>query len=246
MRKAYGSALALLFAIAAPALAQQEQSETKPPRVLSVAGTGTVQRQPDRAVLMLAVESRAGSAQDAARANATKMDAIFSSLKRAGIVPPHVATVSYALQPEYRQPDPRVEPAGTPKIAGYMALNTVRVEVDSLKQVGSIIDATIAAGANRIDNLSFELRDPQAARLEALRLAVQNARAQADVLASATGQKLGPPQSINTSGGYIPPRPMYRVADAAMIAGEAAPTPVEAGALSITVNVNITYLLEDR
>jgi uncharacterized protein YggE len=245
MSKAIGSALALLFLIATPVLGQQPEA-IRPPRVLSVSGTATVQKQPDRAVLVLAVESRAGSAQEAARSNANKMDAIYAALRRAGIVAPQVATVSYALQPEYRAPDPRIEPVNSPaKIVGYTAMNTVRVQVDSLARVGNIIDATIAAGANRIENLSFELRDPQAARLDALRKAVERARAEADVLASAAGQKLGAPQSINTVGGYVP-QPMYRMNADLGVAAAQAPTPVEPGMLNITVNVNITYLLEDR
>ncbi|HEY5957683.1 MAG TPA: SIMPL domain-containing protein, partial [Polyangiaceae bacterium] len=76
MTKRYGSALALLLLIAAPALGQEQPAPSKLPRLLSVSGTGTVQRQPDRAVLTVAVESRAATAQEAAQANARKMDAV--------------------------------------------------------------------------------------------------------------------------------------------------------------------------
>lgn len=234
--------LAILFA--ATSLSAQ-QAPQPPQRVLNVSGQGMVTRQPDRAVIMLAVESHATTAQDAAQTNARKMDAVHAALRKLGIVAPHVQTVSYGLQPDYQQPDPRSPNPNTPRIVGYGAQNTVRVEVDSLTLVGPIIDATIAAGANRVDNLSWELRDPESARLEALRMAVEHAHAEADVVASAAGQKLGLPQSISTSGAYPPPpMPMYRVSMAA--AEAAAPTPIEAGNLTITANVSISYLLEDR
>lgn len=234
----------VMLLTAMPAYAQQPDVH-KQPRVLAVSGTGSVQRQPDRAVIMVAVESRASTAQLAAQANANKMDAVYAALRRAGIVPPKVQTVSYGLQPEYGQPDPRSPNQNIPRVVGYVAHNMVRVQVDSIARVGAVIDATVASGANRIDNLSFELRDSQAARLDALRTAVERARAEADVLAIAAGQKLGPPLSISTSSSWQP-QPMYRREMSMAAQDAAAPTPIEAGALSVTATVNITYLLEDR
>ena len=227
---------------ATPALSQQTPAPQ--PRVLNVSGTGTVQRSPDRAVITVSVESRAATAQEAAQENARKMDAVYGALRRVGIVPPRVQTMSYALQPEYREPDPRSATPDRPRVVGYVAMNMLRVQVDSITRVGAVIDATVAAGANRIDNLSFELRDPQAARLEALRLAVERAKAEAEVVAAAAGQKLGPPQSMSVSSGWVP-QPMYRTAVAEMAAA-APPTAVEPGSLSVTATVNIAYLLEAR
>lgn len=229
-----------LAATAAPLAAQQPAHAE--PRVLSVTGTGVVQRQPDRAVLIIAVESHAATAQAASTANARKMDAVFMTLRRLGIVSPAVQTVSYGLQPEYGNID-RTTP--TPRVVGYAATNMVRVQVDSVPRVGTIIDAVVSAGANRIDNLSFELRDPESARLEALRKAVERARNEAEVVATAAGQKLGRPRSISTSSGWEP-RPMYRPMAAEGQMAAAPPTPVEAGSLSVTATVNITYELEDR
>ncbi|HEV8693939.1 MAG TPA: SIMPL domain-containing protein, partial [Lysobacter sp.] len=175
---------------------------------------------------------------------ARKMDAVYAAVRRLGIVPPSVSTISYELQPEYSQPEPRATGPYIPRVIGYVARNMVRVQVDSIARAGAVIDATVAAGANRIDNLSFELRDPAAARLEALKQAVLQARAMADVIASAAGQRLGVPLHINTS--YDFPRPMvqYRT----MVSAEAAapPTPVEAGRLTVSANVNVTYKIEDR
>jgi uncharacterized protein YggE len=224
---------------------QAQQPEQRPLRVVSVSGTGVVQRQPDRAVVMIAVESRASAAQAAAQTNARKMDAVFAALRKLGVVSPNVQTVSYALQPEYRQPDPRSVDPNSPIVTGYVASNMVRVTLDSLQRVGAVIDATIAAGANRIDGLSFELRDPQAARLEALRIAVEHARTEAQTMADAAGQKLGVPQSMSSSSSYNP-QPMYRMAADVALAVAPPPTPVEPGNLSISANVSITFLLEDK
>lgn len=246
MSKRSLTAGALLLAVAGPIWAQ-DTTVRRDPRVLTVNGTGVVQRQPDRAVILVAVESRATTAQAATAANARKMDAVYAALRRMGIVPPKIATISYELQPQYSQPTERRAEPFVPQIVGYVAMNMVRVESDSVQRAGAIIDAVIPAGANRIANLSFELRDPESARLEALRLAVQKARAEAEVVAAAAGQRLGRPQSISSSSGY---QPMYRrmemAQDMAMSARAAPPTPIEAGSLTVTANVNIVYLLEDN
>jgi len=245
--KRYLMTAALLLAAAGQLGAQQTEVIRRDPRILSVTGTGTVQRQPDRAVVLVAVESRATTAQAAATANATKMDAIYAALRRMNIVPPKVATISYELQPQYNQPDQRNGGEYVPRIIGYVAVNMVRVEVDSVPRTGSVLDAVIGAGANRIANLSFELKDMESARLEALRIAVQRARAEAEVVAEAAGQKLGSPQSISSSSQWQP-QPMYRRDVMAVEVGMAAPppTPVEAGNLTIQASVSINYLLEDR
>jgi uncharacterized protein YggE len=244
MTQRYLMTAALLVMAVAPLSAQQPETRREP-RTLNVTGTGTVQRQPDRAVMLVAVESRAANAQEAAQNNARKMDAVYAALRKLGIVAPKVQTISYELHPEYGRPDPRAENPDAPRVTGYVATNMVRVQVDSIPRVGTVIDATIAAGANRVANLSFELRDPEAARLEALRVAVQKARAEAEAVATAAGQKLGPPQSISSSSGWQP-QPMYRAVAMEGLQAAPAPTPIESGNLSIVANVSITYLLEDR
>lgn len=237
----------LLAGMAAPAVAQQPPPQ-RPDRVINVNATGTIQREPEKAVITVAVESDAATAQAAAQANARKMEAVFAALRRIGIVPPKVRTIAYELHPQYQQPS-RENPNPTLRVIGYRALNMVVVEVDTISRVGAVIDAAITAGANRVANLSFELRDVEAARLEALKLATAKARAEAEVLAAATGQRLGPPISISSSS-YFEPR-QYRMeaamrGDVMAVAPPPPPTPIEAGSLTITATVNIVYRMEDR
>ena len=244
MSKRYLMTAALLLAVAAPLAAQQTEIR-RDPRILSVTGTGTVQRQPDRAVVLVAVESRATTAQAAAAANAKKMEAVYAALRAQGIVPPNVQTISYELQPQYNQPD-RSGGEYIPRIVGYVASNMVKVQVDDVLKAGAVIDAAISGGANRIANLSFELKDSESARLDALRQAVAKARAEAEVVAAAAGQRLGKPQTISSSS-HWQPQPMYRrdVMNAEMAQAAPPPTPVEAGSLTIQATVSINYLLED-
>lgn len=214
-------------------------------RTIVVSANAEVEREPERAQLLLAVESTAATAKAAATANATKMDALVAALRRLGISGPLVRTVSYQLQPQYSRPD-RETPNAAPRIIGYRAVNMVNVTVDTVSKTGTTIDAALAAGANRVAGLSFELRDPDAAHVEALRLAVSKAQSQAQAMAQAAGQRLGDPITIVT-GGFHQPK-MYRQMDMVMeqAAAMAPPpvTPIEGGMLTIPASVTITYRLE--
>lgn len=230
--------LAALAFVGVPVAAQEQPREE--PRTITVNAMAQVERAPDRAVAMLAVESEGETAQAASQQNAQRMEAVIAALRNLGIQGEAVRTTSYQLIPEY-VPAQRGETGR--RIAGYRALNMVEVRVDSLPRLGAIVDAAIGAGANRVANLSFELRDSESARLEAIEQAVQKASREAEVVARAAGQRLGLPQSIQTSSDVPFPRPMYAARAMDMEVAQAS-TPVEPGTLRITANVTIVYRIE--
>src|SRR6185503_16504936 len=91
----------LALAVPVPAVGLGQQPLPPPERTITVNANATVEREPERAVILLAVESPATTAKVAAQANATKMDALIAALRRLGISGPLIRTVSYQLQPEY-------------------------------------------------------------------------------------------------------------------------------------------------
>src|SRR5690606_25505904 len=127
-----------------------------------------------------------------------------------------------------------------PRIVGYRASNVVSVELDDLEAIGGVIDAGIEAGANQLQGIVFRVRDNAAARADALRRAVDDARGQAEVLAQAMGMRLdGVRQAVAGGGSVAPPMPMLRMA-------EAASTPIQPGEVQVSGNVTITYFLAGR
>ena len=239
MKKILAFSTLLLVPVAASA-----QQQEPPPRTITVSASGTVEREPEQGLVLLAVESESPNAKTAAEANATKMSQLVAALRRTGVADRNIRTLSYELRPEYTQQvrDTR-EP---PRIAGYRAINMVQITVDTVTRMGGIIDVAIGSGANRVDNISFRLRDHQAAHVEAVAIAMRNARREAEAVAQAAGERLGPALNIHT-GGYAPPppppMPMYR-RDMAMEQAMA-PTPVEGGTLSVMANVTVVFKLLD-
>ena len=213
--------------------------------VVSALGTGS--RAPEQAVVSLAIETAARTAREAADQNATVMDRIVAALRRLDIAEDRIRTTAYNMYPEYRHYDGRDPEMAQrqPEIIGYRVMNQVSVTVDGASRAGAVIDAALAAGANRVDGLYFQLRENEAdeVRAEALREAMTKARAEAALLAQAAGLQLGPPVEISTSYGYMPPpmpMPMY---DRAMAQGAPAPppTPVQPGTVEVQASVNVVY-----
>jgi uncharacterized protein len=237
MKRMLFMAVALLLPGAAAA---QEQSP--PPRTIAVTAQGMIEREPEQGVVLLAVESEATDARAAATANAERMTQLVAALRRAGVSDRNIRTVSYELRPEYRR---QIEQRNNepPQIAGYRAINMVQVTVDTVTAMGRIIDTAISSGANRVANISFRLRDPHSAHIEAVSIAMRNARREAEAVAEAAGETLGPAQSINTGGYHAPPPPPMPYARGAMEMDMAQQTPVETGTLTVFATVNVVYRL---
>lgn len=233
--------LSMAMMLALPAGVAAQERHDPPPRTITVSAQGMIEREPEEGVVTLAVESEAADARAAADANAQRMTQLVAALRRAGVPERNIRTVSYELRPEYRREiERRDEP---PRIAGYRAINMVQVTVDTVSGMGRIIDTAIGSGANRVANISFRLRDQHAAHIEAAALAMRNARREAEAIAEAAGERLGPALNINTGGYHAPPpppMPMYARAEMDMAAPQ---TPVETGTLTVMATVSVVYQL---
>ena len=220
--------LLILFLFAAQITAQ-ERSEKLPP-FIETSGEASVTARPDRAQIDLGVVTQANTSQAAAEQNARKLEATLSSLRQLLGTGADLKTISYALQPNYRYP----KEGGEPQITGYTATNVVRVTLDDLDRVGTVIDTATQAGANRIQNLKFMLKREDVVQAQALREAATRARSKADALASALGLKILRVLSAVESGpGVIPVR------DVAFARTEAAATPIEPGTIEVRDIVNL-------
>jgi uncharacterized protein len=225
-----------LAACLAPPAASAQTPAPDAPRVVHVSAQASVQRAPDRAVVQLAVETIAPSAGEATSANAATMERVIAALRQLGIPDARIQTTRIELRPRHETRRDGTPPA----IVGYQAVNQVMVRLDDVELVGRVVDTGVRAGANRVTGVSFQLRDPDAAYHDALRLAIGKAREEARVVAEALGETLGPALQVNTGG--MPGPPQMRM-EAMQMDMAAAVTPVQPGELDVHANVSITYRL---
>src|SRR5687767_6544157 len=229
-----------LLVAAAPVAAQQgprPMSAMQGPDIVTAA-TGEARVTPDRAQIHIGVQTRAATAARAGSDNAAKSRAVIDAVKAKGIPAEQIATSEYNLYPEYdHQEQPRPATQG-PRIIGYVANNTVRIEVRRLDQVGPVIDAALAAGANMVNTIQFFASNVDVARRTAMAEAVGRARGDAEALARAAGGSLGALLELNTQAPPI--RPIYGAERVMrMDAGVgAAQTPIEPGQQTLAVWVS--------
>ncbi|HTT96766.1 MAG TPA: SIMPL domain-containing protein [Rhizomicrobium sp.] len=216
----------LLFA-AQPVLAADTA-----PRTLTVSGTGEVKSAPDAAQMSTGVVTQAPTAAAALAANARAMNAVFDTLKRAGIPDKNIQTSNVSVSPQYAG-----KPGQVQHVAGYQVSNTVSVLVIGMDKIGPTLDALIAAGSNQIDGPNFTIADPKPLLAKAREQAVKDAMAKAQAYASAAGVALGPILSISEGGAAMPPRPMGGM----MMSMAKAETPIAAGEESVSADVSITW-----
>lgn len=188
------------------AYSQTAQTPVPPPgaareRTIVVTGSGSVDATPDRAVVGLSVIVQRPTAQEAQQQNAATMAQVVRQIVSAGVPQTNIRTATVSLYPQHR-PDS----GGTGPIIGYQAVNRVLVTVDDISRVGQVIDAGVGAGANGVDGVAWTLRDASSYRTQALRLAVQNAQATANAIASAAGVGGLRLLRIEQAGAVIAPR----------------------------------------
>ncbi|MBW7857004.1 MAG: SIMPL domain-containing protein [Leptonema sp. (in: Bacteria)] len=131
-------------------------------------------------------------------------------------------TTGISLQPVYE-----VSKINSNTLKEYRATNMVSFQVKT-EQAGSIIDGAIDNGASRIDGLSFlpKPEDLQKARLEALKLAVADAKLQATTVLTALNLKEKEVITIHVDESALAPLQLQRsevsfTAKTAVVGGDA-------------------------
>jgi len=206
--------------------------------VLSASGQGEGKVTPDRASVMLNVQTRATTASAAAADNASRTRAVLDAVGKLGLSRDQLSTEGYSVYPEMQYD----KNGGAPRVSGYVVTNTVRAETKRPEQAGTIIDAALGAGANMVNSLSFYASSIDEARRQAVGAAVASARADAEAMARAAGGTLGALLELSTGGPTVPPRPMYEMAVRGKVAmAQTEPTPVNPGQQTVTVYVTAKW-----
>jgi len=195
-------------------------------RTITVSGSGTVSATPTRAGFDFGVSRRAKTAQLALADDSAQMRKLIAALEAAGIPASSLQTSSVSLDPLTSGDDSA--------IVGYSASNTVSATVSDLSKAGAIVDAAVAAGANEVDGPNLSLADQTALYDQALKSAVADARAKAEVLAAASGLQVGGVASVEESSESAPV-PFARAA------ADSGATPIQAGTQKVTATVTVVF-----
>jgi hypothetical protein len=209
-----------------------------------VEGLGSIQADPDIAILSLGIESREPTVTEARQAAAGAMQQLVASLNDEGVSSDDIATSSFNISPQtiYREVRDVNGSYSMPEIIGYIVSNRLTVTIRDLDNVGGVIDraATEAGDLVRINNISFSIEDPSVFGADLRTLAATDARAKAQIYADAMGVELGPLVFLSESGSSAPK--VYAEERAVMaIDASFAPTPIMAGETSLSARVQAVF-----
>ncbi|MFD6319610.1 DUF541 domain-containing protein [Methylorubrum populi] len=227
----------LLLAVASPAAADDESGRIR------VIGRASQEVAPDFASVEIGVESRGATPAAALDAASQAAKGIVATAKEMGVAEADIGTSAVTLQPRIK--NVRL-PDGTmgEREDGYTASNRVRVRLAEMGRLGELMRRTLDSGANRIQGISFGLRDPAAADAAVQVAAVKDAKAQAERIAEATGVKLGSVISIDSPPRAESPGPMpYGLAMKAAAPRGRTAVPVEAGSIETSAEVDAVFAI---
>ncbi|HSB66572.1 MAG TPA: SIMPL domain-containing protein [Anaerolineales bacterium] len=208
------------------------------PRTINVTGNAQVILAPDIAYISIGVHTEAQTAKDAVASSNTQTQAVIDAIKAQGVDAKDVQTTNFSVYQQIKT-GPNGENQGT----YFSTDNTVYVTMRDLTKIGGILDASIAAGANNIYGITFDVLDKEAATQSGRDQAIADAKAQAEQLAKGAGATLGAVQSITYYSNV--PTPIYYDTKAAPAGvGGGGSVPISSGQLTLTVSVNVTYGLK--
>lgn len=217
-----------------PATAADSEVE-KEIGIIKVVGEAEVSEDPEQVTIVLGIETTDKSAQVAAEENAERTDSVLGALKGIGLDEKNLKTSSYRLD-SFKED---ISDSRDEDISKYRAVNRLEVISEDIKETGEIIDTAVNAGANSVQSLDFGLKNPQKAKLEALKLAVAQAEAKAEAVAESVGVSITKIKTIHEESSTYSPYRDSSMREAAEV--DALSTPIEPGEVEIQARVSIEY-----
>jgi len=163
-------------------------------RTIAVSGTAEILTAPDRFEVVIAFDVQTQTLDAARDEGRTRAAALLDVVHAHGIPACDVQTDQLSLQPRYEGN------YQAQHLVGYQATRRLTLTLHDVDKVEDLLFDMLAAGANRVDRVSFHSSALQEKRAEARVLAVTAARVKAEAMAAALGQTLGEPLRVEENG----------------------------------------------
>lgn len=185
-----------IAALCSTAIALTFSAQAEEVRSFVASGHGLVLAKPDVVFVSIGFKSEGKTPDLAIAADAGLVNKVTAVFVKAGIAARDIQTENYTIKsvegPEgcgYRYGD---QPPVPCVIEGFAIENTMTLRIRDLNQYGNILTAAIGAGLSDIRNITLDVFDPEPLRQQAYALALEDARAKAELTARTLGFTLGP------------------------------------------------------
>lgn len=203
----------------------------QPSASMKMNGFGTVNVDPDLAMVNLGIITENISLEAAQKENSTKANAVINQLLSLGVARRDINTLSYNVEPQYDYVE------GKQVFRGYRVSNILSLSIRELNRIGEIIDEATANGANSVNSIVFKLENPSLYYSRALKLAMQDAILKARELGNTLGVRVNEiPYKISeeSSERYLESSQSLKFSSAA--------TPILPGEISISALIEAYFV----
>lgn len=221
---------------------------------ITVTASSETKVVPDKARIRVSVLTEDKAAEACQSKNADSVNAVIEALKGLDVKEESIQTTRSDLTPRYgsrttsndAKDDSKDDVAYDEWVVTGYEMNTMLTVSDlEIDNVGAVVQACVAAGANQTDGIEYYASDYDNVYNEALAKALETARGKAEGIASASGVKLG--KLVNAVEGYQDTSARYATSYNAMeVAEDAAATGMAKtmpGQIDIEANVTVTYAI---
>ena len=239
----YSVILTVILTLLIPFTAVSEETR-KTQRTIATQGTADIKVKPNMAFLLVKVETKAEIAKDARDKNADITKNVRKALlsEKLKLTKKDIETSSFNLSPRMTWNEKKRKN----EMWGYQVTHLLKITVTNLDLVGNILDASINAGANGVNNVLFTLSESEKKNIKAkaLQIASKNAKEKALILTKSLGVSLGEVLSIvegNTS--FTPFREARGFVMKSEMMAESAATEITPGEVNVTASVSLVFEL---
>jgi uncharacterized protein len=235
-----GLALFVAFAISVLPARAEGLKDTVPS--ITVVGHAKMEIAPDIAIISVAVVTERPRASEAATENSRASQALIDDIKKQGIDPQDIQTISVTLEPVYNEDR---DPSGRllkRTLRGYQARNGITIRVHAIDKAGDLVRQLIDSGANEFEGISFDSDQKEAAYSKLRGAAVEDALNKAKAYVAPIGLHLARVVEIAPSSTNYGNAGRYALDDIG--SGANAPSanvPIEPGMLTLEVQVEVAW-----
>src|SRR5215467_6585653 len=224
--------LGMIFGVTRPSVAQQ-MFKADTTRTISVTGRGSVTAVPDMASADVGVSVVDPDARKGKVAVDSSVARILSLARGLGVPDADLKTAAVNIWPRFDGNNP-THPRE------YEVTQSVTVVIRDLSKLDAFLDGAVQAGANRDFNVTLSSSREAEWRQQAMKLAIDAAKEQAEAAARQLNLRIGGVRTItvNPTPGFVP---------ISLARGASADSPkFLPGTLKIEADVAVVFLIEDR
>ena len=214
-------------------------------QTISVTGSASVFSNHDTLIVVLGVESEAQTANESLLNNSNLLNSVISSLTKSGISEDNIQTSNFRIYPLY---DSIKDSNDNYKqiLIGYHTSNILSIQTDKIDSAGNIIDNAVSSGANRVDNVSFQLSEDKLQKIadDLIADAINDATQKAEKALVPLKQKIVGVKSVIVHDNIMPYyEPTFRTAYDGMAESAMKSAPIMSGEEEIRTDVGVVFYI---